>query len=375
MSILFLLDIGHEFRARMLEREMDWRRLRTLEGIGVVSSTALSVGMAVAGMGVYALIVPTLVAGLPTIVDLFVIHKWRPTWKWDAVAYKSAWTYGLTRMASVLVIWTRQLLESSVLVKIAGFALVGIYGRALGLAAICCLKVPSMLTQSLFPLLTKLEPGSSSSSKASTLVFCSVAWPTFPVAVIFSVLAAPVINTLYGPRWSAAIPFVPWALAASAATALAQTGSILLVANLRQKKSFCIDVIALVGTTFSLLLLAPKDLRYYLIGVASFQSTALVIMLVWLCQTRAIDLQGITASVILPAADVGVTYVVMEFVRPYLGVSRIPGALCYGLLFSLAYLLLLRLTLERQCREFVRFFPGHTRLLRWLALETDAAVL
>jgi O-antigen/teichoic acid export membrane protein len=200
-------------------------------------------------------------------------------------------------------------------------------------------------------------------------------WPTFPVAVVFSVLAAPVISTLYGARWSAAIPFVPWAMAASAATALAQTGSILLLANLRQKKSFCIDVIALVGTTFSLLLLAPKSIHYYLIGIASFQTVAFVIMLVWLCQTRSIDLQGITASIILPAVDTGVMYLAMEFVRPYLGISSITGAMSYGLLFSLGYLLLLRLTLARQCREFVRFLPGHTRLMRWLALETDAAVL
>jgi O-antigen/teichoic acid export membrane protein len=276
-------------------------------------------------------------------------------------------------MTSVLVMWTRQLLESSVLVKIAGFALFGIYGRALGLAAICCLKVPSILTQSLFPVLAKLDPGSRSSNRASTLVLCSVAWPTFPLAVVFSVLAAPVVNSLYGARWAGAIPLVPWAMAVGASTALSHTGSVLLITNLRQKRSLCIDVIALAGAIFSLLFLAPKSLHYYLIGIATLQTAAFLTTLASLCQARSIDLRGITASVILPAADAGGTYLAMELVRPYLGVSGIFGAMSYGFLFCLVYCVLLRLTSERQCREFVSFLPGHTRLVRWLALETEAA--
>ena len=372
MSLVFVLELGHEFRVKMLEREMDWKRLRIVQGIGVLANAILSLIMAAAGAGVYALLVPSLLVSVPAVVDLFFVQRWRPTWKWDAAAFKPARDYGLTRLMSALVGWTRPLIESSYLVQIAGFAVYGIYGRALGLAVICCLRVPSLLTQALFPVLTKLDPGSSSSNKASTLVLCSVAWSTFPVAVLFSALAYPVVHTLYGPRWYAAIPFLPWAMAAGAATALAQTASLLLIANLRQTRSLCIDGLTLAGTAVGLVVLAPRGLVLYLIGTAAVQAAAFLLMLVWLYRMRTIDFHGIVSSLILPALSTAASFLGLELVWSFLNLSRasVGGAVLYGAVFCVLYVFLLRLISRKQCREFVSFLPGRAYLERWLVLGT-----
>ena len=372
MSLLFLLDLGSELRVKMLEREMNWKRLRILQGIGVVANAVLSLIMAVAGAGVFALLVPTLFALVPANVDLFFIQRWRPTWKWQRAAFEPARHYGLTRMMSAVLLWSRNLSESTVLVQMVGFSLYGIYGRAVGLAAICCLKVPSLLIQALFPVLTKFHPGSDSSSKATTLVLCSVAWTTFPVAVIVSALAYPVIHTLYGARWLEAIPFLPLAMAAGVATALAQTGSILLVANLQQKWSLYIDAVILAGIAASLLLLAPRGLKLYLAGTAAVYSGAFLLMLVRMYQKQLVDIRGIGDSLVLPAACVAAGFLVLQLVRARLNISTttVGGAIFCGALFGPVYLLLLRLTSGRQCREVVSFLPGRAYLQRWLLLET-----
>ncbi len=372
MSILFLLELGHDFRGKMLEREMDWKRLRILEGIGVLANAGLSLLMAAAGAGVYALLVPSLLITIPAFVDLFVVQGWRPNWKWDAAGFAPVWRYGITRVMSGLLIWTRQLMESTILVQLVGFGVYGIYGRALGLATICCLKVPGLFTQALFPVLTKLDPGSDSSSRANTLVFCSVAWPTFPAALIFSALASPVILTLYGARWAGAIPFLPWAMAAGAATALSQTGTVLLIASLQQKCSLYIDAVTLAGAGLCLLVLAPRSLKLYLAGIAAVQTFSFFLILLRLYRKRAIDLRGIGSSLALPAFSASVSFLAVEFARAYLAIPRqtVGGALVCGILFCLIYVLLLRLTSGRQCREVVRFLPGRAYLERWLVLGT-----
>ena len=371
MSPLFLIDIASEFRSRMLEREMAWGRLRTLQAIGFAANAVASLAMAAAGFGVYALLVPVLLFALPAGLDLIFTVRWRPTWKWDAEAFRPALRYGLTRLVSCLVIWTRQLLESSYLVQIAGFTMYGIYGRALGLAAICCLKVPSLLTQALFPVLTRLEPGSDVSNRAGTLVLCSVAWTTFPAAVVFSVLASPVVHTLYGQRWNAAIPFVPWAMAASTGIALTQAGTLLLVANLHQKRGSIIDIFNLAGTAIALWTLAPRGITLYLTGTCAVQTVAFLITLLWLHRTGAVSISGMVNSLVVPGCNAAVTYLAMEGISPYLPLSRhvLPGAILYGALFSTIYVVLLRLVSGRQCREVVRFLPGHNYLQRLLLLE------
>jgi polysaccharide transporter, PST family len=372
MSLVFLLDLGHEFRIKMLEREMDWKRLRMMEGIGVLSSAVLAVILAKAGAGVYALLVPTLVTLIPASVDLFFIQRWRPTWKWNAAEFRPVRKYGLTRLMSGLVGWGRLLLESTFLVRIAGFTVYGIYGRAVGLATLCCLRIPTLLMQALFPVLTKFEPGSGPSNRASTLVLCTVAWSTIPVAVLFSLLAAPVIQTLYGSRWSAVIPLLPWALAAGAAAALAQTGSLLLLASLQQKRSMWIDTFMLAGTAVSLLVLAPRSLKLYLAGSAVLQTSAFVLAAVWLYCFRAIDLRGLANSLIPPALSVTTTFVGLELLRGLLAIplNTLGEAVVYGAVFCVLYALQLRVLCAQQCREVVRYLPGRSYLQRWLVLGT-----
>ena len=54
MSISFLLDLPSELRTKMLERSLDWQRLRTIEACGIVGAAALTLGLALAGANVYA---------------------------------------------------------------------------------------------------------------------------------------------------------------------------------------------------------------------------------------------------------------------------------------------------------------------------------
>ena len=66
MAVLFLLDLPSEFRVKMLERELDWRRLRSLQAVGFVGGGMVSIGLAFAGAGVFALLLPTLLVSFTT---------------------------------------------------------------------------------------------------------------------------------------------------------------------------------------------------------------------------------------------------------------------------------------------------------------------
>ena len=77
MSIGFLLEWPCELRLKMLERSLNWRRLRLLHAIGLVASSAVAIAAGFLGAGVYALLLPGLLVPLPFIFDLFFLQKWR----------------------------------------------------------------------------------------------------------------------------------------------------------------------------------------------------------------------------------------------------------------------------------------------------------
>ena len=102
-SVFLPARLGGRVRVKMLERELDWKRLRTLQATGIVGTSLLAITLAKLGYGVYALVLPGMVATLPFIWDLFFRLRWRPAWTWDRVRYGAAWSYGWARiMAGML---------------------------------------------------------------------------------------------------------------------------------------------------------------------------------------------------------------------------------------------------------------------------------
>ena len=201
MSPIFLFHWPSEFRVKMLEKNLNWGRLRSLQAIGLVLNASVAVLMAANGLGVYALILPGMLVPLPFVYDLFFVKKWKPNWKWSSKNYGPALRFGRTRILSEIATYGRPLLESAVFVRIYGFAGFGIFGRAVGLAQIVCFKFAFLLLQSLYPVLTRIEPKTPSYERACRLVLSSVSWIVIPLAVVCAILAEPLVLLIYGDNW------------------------------------------------------------------------------------------------------------------------------------------------------------------------------
>lgn len=370
MSVAFVLDCPSALRVKMLERALDWKRLRLLHAIGLIMASGLAVFMAAAGAGVYALLVPGLVKRMVFTGDLFVAHRWRPMWVWNAKTYKPAWRFGLARMSSASLIAGRKLLESGLFVHLVGFASFGLYGRAMGLAYIFCYKFAFLFMQAIYPVLTKIESDSDAYNRASGLALRSVTWTVMPVAVLSAVLAEPIVRIIYGDQWEAVIPLLPWAMVSMAAGAIAHVVYMLMLAN--QQHTFCLltDLWMLLGTGITLIWLLPKGMGAYLVGSGMIQIIALLFIASRLFNERAVVFTVISSAIIRPLATAIGAFVLCESVRLWMGVDvQYFWSVCvYGMGFSVVYVGILRLLFASQLGELVRYLPGAHRLNRVLVL-------
>ena len=373
MSLVFLLDWPSELRIRMLERALDWRRRRLLQAMGMLIGAVAAVALAAMGAGAYALIVQGLLASVPFIFDLFLIQRWRPTWTWSAKNYASACHFGGTRMMSGLAGTGRQLMESGVLVQLIGFAKFGIYGRAIGIAQIFCFRFAYLLTQAVYPVLTKIEPGTHAYSRASALLLRTVGWIVVPLGVLFAVLADPLVKDVYGQKWLEAIPLLPWAMAGGVAASICSTAYQLLLGNQQARRCFFSDLWILIGTGLSLFAFAPKGVVSYLIAMTVIQVTALVMLLGWLYADRAITVPGIVSAIIWPAVAALSAFAICEVTLRWRGIVKVETfytAVAYGIGFGFVYLAVLRLLFGSQLAELIQYFPGSRRLSSLLMLRS-----
>ncbi len=373
MSLLFPLDLASELRVKMHERALDWRRLRLLHGAGLLASAVLSVTMALAGWGVWSLLLPTLLVPIPFTVDLFVNAGWRPTWEWDRERYGPAWRFGLTRISSASLISGSQAIESAVLVRQFGFATLGFYSRAIGLANLACQKVASVLSQALYPVLTRIEPGTEQYRRVSALMLRCVAWTVVPIAALVSMVAEPVVRMLYGGQWVTAVPLVPWALAAVSITALTQTSYWLLLASQQQRRCAVADVMRVVGICGGLVVLLPFGLHAYLAGIAVTQALTFALIAFWLSKLQAMRPRALVDAFVPSSVGTLAAWTAAELFSRGAGVPDawwLPAS--YAVVFGVIHIAVLRLGFRRQVDELLVYLPRSGPWLRGLRTREAA---
>lgn len=372
MSVAFILDWPTQLRYRMLERAMNFGRLRTLHAIGLVLTGIAAVSMAVLGAGTLALLLPGLLVTLPFIWDLFVRQRWRPTWAWSLKNYAPAWRFGVTRIGSGLTLNGRQLLESGVLSAVLGFAALGMLNRSLGLAQIFCYKVATQLISSIYPVLTRVEGGEANTERVGGLVLRAVAWTVLPIAVLFGALAQPVVQTVYGTKWMEVVPLLPWAMAWGAGASLVHVCYMLLLARHLPRKCLVADLVTLVGTLLNLWLVLPLGMTSYLACLVGVQGVVVVLLLFWLRQSRAITWRGLSEA-LLPAAAAGsLAWLIATMILRMASASGPDTfwlAVGWGMIFLVLYLGVLRVGFVRQLSALVYYCPGRRWLNRALILH------
>ena len=372
MSVLFLLDLGCEFRRKMIERQFDWKRLRVLHAIGIFMGAVASVGLALAGWGVYALLLPVLTSSLPFIYDLFIRERWRPTWTWSWAVYRPAWHFGLARIGSGLAFKGKDFLETATLVYWFGLSKLGVMNCAIGLGQMFCRTFADKLLEAVYPVLTRVNPDPQNISRVNGLVLRLVTWVAVPMAVVLAALATPVVK-IYGPKWLDAIPLVPAAVVLAAAITLAQTANTLLLAANQIKRCLVADTLLLLGSVAALLLALPHGVVMYLLGVAMAQFTVFALMLFWLVQVCGLSGKGIInalfPALVGSASALGVCYVLASFV--HMNTDMFWMAVAFGTIFWLVYLTVLRFGFPTQLRELMFYVPGRKYLNRMLMLGEE----
>lgn len=374
MSIGFLLEWPCELRLKMLERSLNWARLRFLHGIGLVVSSVIAICMGYLGAGVYALLVPGLLIALPFIFDLFYIEKWRPTWTLDRERYMPAFKFGLNRLTSGLMGRSRRLIESGVVVYVLGFSAAGLLERAVSLGLMFCHRVAMQIMYTLYPVVTRLEPGSEEYRRASSIVLRGVTWFTIPVAMLLALLAAPFVHVVYGGNWDEVVPLVPVAVVLGGVAAVFSIVYTLLLGLNQERRCLISDVIELLGTLVALVFLARGGLIGYLLALLVVRIVVLFIGTYWLLLCDGLSRKEVSNSVFPALVSSSIAYAVCQSSVSLTGLSpHDPSvALIYGIAFLSIYLIALRMLFSDLLIQLINYLPANRRIGRVLLFPRSA---
>jgi O-antigen/teichoic acid export membrane protein len=360
LSFTFILSVPVDMRVKMLERDHEWSRLRLLQMGSILVSIAAAIAMALAGAGVYALIVPGLLASMVFVADLFLFTGWRPHWQWSYAEYREALHFGLNRAGSNALNGGRALLQNTLITQHFQFSALGVFGRAEGLANMFCGRIAQEASNALYPVITRAEAQTERFQRISGLVLQSVAWVVIPIAAFFTLEADNVVRLLYGQKWIEVIPLLSLVMAVTAIGSVGATAYRLLLANNRSRLCLYSDFAAFAIAIPTMLILLPFGLEEYLYGAIAVSLIVALVLMHMLMRTEGVTWLGLANAIYPPIVAVGVSCIPMWQINMVLAGEYPPliKLLIAAPLFIAIYVMTLRILFTRLLRELTSYVPG-----------------
>lgn len=189
----------------LLKRKLDFKTPTKIALTTRIASAIIGIVLAYMGYGLWALVVSGVLSSLLTMVLSWFAVKWMPKAKWDKASFKYLWNYGNKIMASGMLDTLYQNITPIFVAKYYSPADLGVYNRAQGYAALPSQQVTGVIQGVTFPVLSKMQDDNEALARNYRRMLKVTAFIVFPLMLMLSGLARPLVITLITAKWEACI--------------------------------------------------------------------------------------------------------------------------------------------------------------------------
>ncbi len=370
LSLVFLIGSPASLHGVRLQVEHRWRRFQMLLMAGSLSGLAVSIVIAILGGGYWALVASSMAPGLAVAIDDLFVSRTSRHFVTSWSRHRGTFRFGMSRFAAASIISGRQMIEQATMVNAFNFATLGIFTRSLSLAMLASGRIGPLVVSSLYPAITRVEPGTPQFREVTGLVLRGIVWLTIPASIFLAMNARDIVQLLYGPRWSAVAGLLPIAAAQIGAVGVSSACYNLLLANQNIRACMIVDFVSGGLAILLALLVIPLGVSVYLAGLTlhAAATTALVLFLLW--RNKAINVVDVGRAMFPPLLAGAVAAAAMTIADRaglqglHYGVALAARAVIFGVVVAGV----LRFAMPGLLNELLATAPGGGHMRRVLGL-------
>jgi PST family polysaccharide transporter len=292
MGITFLLNALGNVHMNRLMRELDYRRKFIPDMGNSVVKGIVSIGMALAGFGVWSLVFGQLLGTLTQAILVWIILPWRPRLALDRSLASGMMKFGAVITVNDIITQITDNIDYVIVGRVFGLVPLSIYTLAYRLPEMLLIGNLWIMGGVLFPAFSRLQDRPDDMRKGFLASIRLVQLIALPVSFGLAIAAEPIVRVVFGDQWLEAIPVMRvLALYAWLYSVGYHVGGVY--------KAIGRPDIVLKLSIFSIIIIIPALLvgsRWGIIGVAFGHLTAMIIR-------RAVSLTIATRFVKVTIAD------------------------------------------------------------------------
>lgn len=204
-AISFLYSPFGTPQSVLLLRRLDFKIPTMVSVVCRIISGIVGVVMVYIGYGIWALVIPGMVSGIVGIIIEWIVVRWIPKTAWSKESFSYLWNYGNKLMGSWLIGTIYEKIAPFLIGKHLSPAQLAVYDQAEKYSRLPSQNLTGTLQSVTFPVLSKLQNDEERLANAYRKILRVTAFVVFPLMMMMSALARPLIITVITAKWESSI--------------------------------------------------------------------------------------------------------------------------------------------------------------------------
>lgn len=192
----------------ILNRRIDFKTPARINIATKFVTGLIGIAMAYLGYGFWALVITGLLASMMSLLLTINAVRWFPKEKFSKESFKYLWNFGnkmlLTRMLDTIY----SNIAPIIIGKYYSPESLGVYNRAQGYAKLPSVNIAETIQSVTLPALSKLQDDNEALVREYNRLIRGSAFLTFPIMLMLSALAEPLIVVMLTDKWIECVPLL-----------------------------------------------------------------------------------------------------------------------------------------------------------------------
>ena len=205
LSIGVLLKPFGTVHIVMLTRKMNFKKIANAHNSASFIAGLTAIIGAFLGIGVWALVLNSVLATALTLPFLFMATKWKPNFEWNKLIFKEIFAFGAFSSGTKIFSTITYNIDNLMIGKILGAAYLGGYTLAFSLTENLRQMVSGVLNKVMYPVFGKNQDDKVKLKSYFLKIVNLNAIAIYPLMAFFAIFAEEIILTFFGEKWEISI--------------------------------------------------------------------------------------------------------------------------------------------------------------------------
>lgn len=206
-GVILIINALVLIQHNILKKQIAFKTLAKINLSSIIAGTVAGIAFALLGLGVWSLVIKSLVTGFVCCAIYWLTSHWRPQWVFSWSSFKSLFKFGGFMFLNGITNTIHYNILALIIGKSFSTSTLGLYTQARKLQDLPRSMITATATSVTFTVYSELQTDLSALKNAFTKTIKGISFLTIPLMMLLIVIAYPLILFLFSSKWILSVPY------------------------------------------------------------------------------------------------------------------------------------------------------------------------